>query len=55
MADTQNFFYQQLKEAGLTYDEPLSDIDVAPEILDLISPSTASEFKMQLQFFLQQN
>lgn len=46
MADTQNFFYQQLKEAGLTYDEPLSDIDVAPEILDLISPSTASEFKI---------
>ncbi len=46
MADTQNFFYQQLKEAGLTYDEPLSDIEVPQNILDLITPTIASDFKV---------
>lgn len=46
MADTQNFFYQQLKEAGLTYDEPLSDIDIDNDILELVSPTTVAEYKI---------
>ena len=38
MVNAQNSFYQQLKDAGLVYEESLAEIEVGKELIDLIPP-----------------
>ena len=46
MADAQNYFYQQLKENGLAYEDSLAEVTIDEGVLSLITPAIASEFKI---------
>lgn len=42
----KDFFLQRMKEAGLTYEASLMDIDIDPSYIDIISAETASEYRI---------
>lgn len=46
MVNAQNSFYQQLKDAGLVYEESLAEIEVGKDLIELIPPETATDFKI---------